>query len=260
MIDSIFRIILFLSILLCTSCAIDFKKENPKIRLVDINGNSRKIVTRIPDLNLKALANQGKLYSATKDMMNVNNSHDNKDKLKSFKANKIFKKNKPVIKAENSKIKADTAKNSNKAKNNFASFSASTIENSLAKNNVNNKESIKEVEYDLSNNKLVTNKDTKSSKKQKLSSQKNSSKALISQYKPKKNVYVQVGSFSKKDNANKFLKYMSKFNKGEIQSVKTISGIIFRVVLGPFSNIDSANKTVKMVKNSGHDALILVNK
>ncbi len=53
---------------------------------------------------------------------------------------------------------------------------------------------------------------------------------------------------------------MSKFNKGEIQSVKTISGNIFRVVLGPFSNIDSANKTVKMVKNSGHDALILVNK
>ena len=53
---------------------------------------------------------------------------------------------------------------------------------------------------------------------------------------------------------------MSKFNKGEIQSVKTISGSIFRVVLGPFNNIDSANKTVKMVKNSGHDALILINK
>ena len=68
--------------------------------------------------------------------------------------------------------------------------------------------------------------------------------------------------------ASKYLKvsdrtvfrYMNKFNKGEIQKIKTISGQVYRVVLGPFSSIDSANKTVKMVKSSGHDALILINK
>ncbi len=55
-----------LIILLClilTSCSQPFwqKDVQPKIRIVDLQGKSRPIVTRTPDLNAQALASQGKV-------------------------------------------------------------------------------------------------------------------------------------------------------------------------------------------------------
>jgi hypothetical protein len=55
-----------LIILLClilTSCSQPFwqKDGQPKIRIVDLQGKSRPIVTRTPDLNAQALASQGKI-------------------------------------------------------------------------------------------------------------------------------------------------------------------------------------------------------
>jgi len=262
MIRLFFHIFFIIQLATLSSCAL--KDSNPKIRLVDVNGKSRKIITRIPDLNLKALAQQGHLYSATKDMVEINNAHQ-ENNVSNFKNTNPRKAD--IIKSSIDNKVSNNNKNQNyinKNNRNFAKFSSSTIEDSLAKNiqKSNNKQPVKEIEFDLSSqarkaidpyraNKKVKNYNSKIKAKSKPAT-------LNSRY--NKEVYVQVGSFSKENNAAKFLRYMNKFNKGEIQKIKTISGQVYRVVLGPFSSIDSANKTVKMVKSSGHDALILINK
>ncbi len=256
----IFHIFCIIQLLILSSCI--FKDSKPQIRLVDVNGKSRKIITRIPDLNLKALAQQGHLYSATKDMVEINNAHQ-ENNMSNFK-NSHFKKAKTSSSSVNKKPLNNNKNYINKNNRNFAKFSSSTIEDSLAKNiqKSNIKQPVKEIEFDLSSQAKRNNDSNRINKKVKNYNSKKIAKpksaTLNSRY--NKEVYVQVGSFSKENNAAKFLRYMNKFNKGEIQKIKTISGQVYRVVLGPFSSIDSANQTVKMVKSSGHDALILINK
>ena len=49
---------------------------------------------------------------------------------------------------------------------------------------------------------------------------------------------------------------MKKFNKGEIQQVKTKTGIVHRVLLGPMDNPKRANDIMIQIKNAGHDAIL----
>lgn len=250
------------------SCGYLKKNNDVEIRLVDVNGKSRQLTTRIPDLNLKALAQQGKLYSATQDMVAINNSH------KKFKANNSNLIRDESYNQSNSYNQNNDLKTTQQDKNNddFGSFSSQTISQTFNSNQkLDPKKSVKqnntkEVEYDLSSTKADQKKQAKKPTKKTTRSvfgkntKKTANKSTKSATNAKnKGIFIQVGSFSKRSNAEKFLKYMNKFNPGEIQTVKTRSGKVHRVVLGPMPSIGKANNTIGDIKRSGHDAILLVN-
>ena len=214
------NLIVFLCLIL-TSCSQPFwqKDGQPKIRIVDLHGKSRPIVTRTPELNSQALTSQGKITPFE---------------------NRSLRQGE--IKPEQPPIKNYQDQNIDNAKATSTFPSGQPTEEILG---ATKKEPVQAVEFDLSESiekKKYAQKagEAGSSKKEVSSGQK---------------FFVQVGSFSNLSSADSTLKKMKKFYSGKIETVEG-EKTIYRVLLGPFSNKNKAKEMAKKITDSGRDAIL----
>lgn len=71
--------------------------------------------------------------------------------------------------------------------------------------------------------------------------------------------FVQLGAFSNHENAKQLIeKLVEKKYRPESEIIKTLEGEKLRVRLGPFQNINEANKIAKVVKNDFDNIEIII--
>lgn len=239
----------FLSIFLA-SCSIK-KEQQTKIRIVGLNGETNKVVTRIPEMNVQALASQGKLQQ----------NQDN------------FKSSDPVQVNLSPQQKQNFAQNGE----DFGAFSSKTIQKTFQPNtqSAQQQETLPEkkateipavetagtvkveervVEYDLAESANVGGEKNNISPKSKKILEKPA--ALKSK---QKGIFVQIGSFSVLKNAENSLSSMKKFSKGIVE-VSEGESKVYRVLLGPFPNKKKANEILHKIVKSGREAIIVRNR
>lgn len=209
------------------SCASKDDQQN-KIRIVDLQGKSHPVITRIPELNAQALAAQGKMVGDP--FANKNSAPTQKD----------LTKNTPDYGAIQPESLQKTPPRPAVAENVVAA----------------NKDQA--VEYDLSDPAETKKIPAQTPvKKVAISKSKKSTKAVAAAKSGR--FSVQVGSFSSQESANQTLVAMQKFHAGKIETVEG-EKTIYRVLLGPFSTRKQANELVKKITDSGHEAILVRNK
>ncbi|OAN44083.1 hypothetical protein A6A04_09055 [Paramagnetospirillum marisnigri] len=73
------------------------------------------------------------------------------------------------------------------------------------------------------------------------------------------NIYVQAGSFSRHDNANRLAARLSRVGKAQITQASVQGKPVFRVRLGPMANVEDADRTLEAVVAAGsQDARVVV--
>ncbi len=244
-----YNILLFFCLTLVVSCDLFKKSDDVEIRLVNLEGKSRKMQTRVPDLNLKALADQANLKNNSNNFLVANNQQANEPKNESLPQ--------PNLVRDNSYNNIDSQQNQQQNQQDFGQFSSKTVQYSFGQEE-KFEEIPSQVSYDLSkdeNNKEINEVTPTATKNPNLT--KSNPSSTLSKNPDKKEIYVQVGAFSNENNAKNFLKFMKKFSSGQIEKNKTSNGFIHRVLLGPMENVDKANNTIKDIKNSGHDAILI---
>jgi len=255
LIKQIFIILLAINTFACVP-----KDDGPvKIRVVSLQGKAKPVDVKTPDLNIKALREQGRARSPYIEIPQARSRGAN-NYQNSFYENKY---NNPAAKPDPSKeqevvyrneFDKKTASDSDGVKyildsNNYQSSNPIIIQNNSNKTTLETApDNSKTVEIDLS----TPTGGSKVTKKYKTKSVAKRRAQKVS----KKGYFVQVGAFKSKKNANRSLAYMKKFNKGFVKNSGAKSGIKYKVVLGPFSKRSSAQSLYKKVKDSGHDALI----
>jgi cell division septation protein DedD len=131
------------------------------------------------------------------------------------------------------------------------------VKNSSEQNSQNNKDSF---EIDLSQDEVNSDKNSKSEKEVKMILQSGASAKNIEINDDNlKGFFIQAGSFSELENAEKIMKKTTKFFKTTISESNINNKKIYRVLVGPFVNSKKANLTLKKIKKAGIDA-ILVNR
>lgn len=267
----IWRIIILLFLVVVSSaCSND---NRTKVKIVNLEGKSRSIATRTPDLNLQALQQQGNNERSNIVIVNDKNSESY---FSRFTKKITPKKSAEVVAVSSDNIKDNTEKSSN----DFGNFSSNAINKSFAGQDNQLPKSVQpqpqedlqlaqEVNYDLStsipkeqdraDNVKEESKPTTSYVLDTKDLEKNKVNSPIKPKVTKKGKYfVQVGSFSRYENAKNSLKYMSKFHSGEINTIDRDEGKIHRVVLGPFVKRSDAGKVIKNIKSSGKQAILVI--
>ena len=238
------------------------KEDNTKIRIVDLNGNARKVTTRYPELNVAALNSQGKAYEKTSQGAFANS-------IKVSSSPTYIKKEEAVAEVKPEQVDGNnlTTQQQNFVENQTSDVPA-VVEgagNTVVENTDKNTEV---VEYDLTKTveaPVVVNQaaEKKLSKKEKSKKAEVKSKSVTKSPAKKASTkgkfFVQVGSFSNHENANSTLTKMQKFHSGKIETVAG-NKTIYRVWLGPFDNRDDANNMVKNIATSGHEAILVKGK
>jgi cell division protein FtsN len=217
--------VIFLSLMLA-SCA-SKNDQQSKIRIVDLQGKSHPVITRVPELNAQALVAQGKIVGDP--FANKNTAPTQKDLTQNtpdygaIQPESLQKTPRPIV-AENA-----VAANKDQA-----------------------------VEYDLSDPAETKKLSEKApAKKAVISKSKKPAKAAAVAKSGR--FSVQVGSFSNQESANQTLVVMQKFHAGKVETVEG-EKTIYRVLLGPFSARKQANELVKKITDSGHEAILVRNK
>lgn len=220
-------LLIFLS-LIFTSCSWQNwqKDTQPKIRIVDLQGKSRPIVTRVPELNNKALADQGKM------MPNMALANAQKQQI-------------------SPKYQQPTIKNYQDANIANAQATKAYPTNQPVKEilGVREVESAPVIEYNLADSKKE-----KKRKKKYVHKKSKQDDGEISKTRGKK-FFVQVGAFSNKNSAESLLRKMKKFHSGKIKTVKS-KRTIHRVLIGPFSSKRKAQAILRKINKSGQDAIL----
>ncbi len=238
-----FKHLIIIFFTLIFSCAKDDKQA--KIRLVDLQGRPKSVITHVPELNsnLMAVQDRNKMIGQVAPVSN----------------------NAPMISQKDIAAQYDVAPN-----NNFGNIVAKEVQKTMQQGQAQTpavnaasttalaldevkRENEEVVEYDLSEGE----KPAKKADIAKVKKVKQDKKIVVS--KAGKGLFVQVGSFSSITNAKNTLEKMQKFHKGKIEEVAD-EQTIYRVLLGPFANKNQARNMVKSIKNSGHDAIIVRNK
>jgi cell division protein FtsN len=256
------NLIIFLAILIVSSCS---KGSGKKIRIVDLQGKSHAVKTKVPELNAQILESQGRLVQ--QENIFANNSENQVVALNEITQNAVVENNvkttennaqdiniqnsaesnqKIVTENQNKYPTADYKAAEIELANQKAKSEDSTLSNKIkvsAGNVFDNKET--EVEYDLSKVK----KEKKLEKKDKKIT--DSSNNILS------GIYVQTGAFSNIENAQKDESFVKKYAKSQIEESSSNDKKIFRVFLGPFSNKTEANKIINKLKADNHDAVIV---
>ncbi|MES2961631.1 MAG: SPOR domain-containing protein [Pseudomonadota bacterium] len=232
--------VVFLGLIIASCSA----KNDPqtKIRIVDLQGKSHPVATRIPDLNTQVLASQGRLQE--EQTVIKNSTTDPKSQLPNPSDNSAFSsQNLSSPQSNPSQVPVAT----NQAPTQTAQSSNVMIGGGSAQKE-------QTVEYDLSK----PDEAEVAPKKVKF---KVGQKAAVSESVAgkTKGFFAQVGSFSTMNSANQTLASMKKFHKGQIEIVDG-DKTIYRVLLGPFPNRVKANAMVKKIKTSGHEAILVRNK
>ena len=241
------NLVIFLGLIIASCSA----KNDPqtKIRIVDLQGKSHPVATRIPDLNTQVLASQGRLQE--EQTVIKNSTTDPNSQLPNPSDNSAFSSQNltapqsnpsqaPIIPVVNNQVPTNPSQ---------------TVQSPNVMISGGSAQKEQTIEYDLSK---PDEAEMAPSKKVKF---KVGQKAVVSESAAgkTKGFFAQVGSFSTMNSADKTLAAMKKFHKGQIEIVDG-DKTIYRVLLGPFPNRTKANEVVKKIKTSGHEAILVRNK
>lgn len=243
-----FAAILLLTLLLSASCI--SQNQKPKIRIVDLQGNVRPVVTRVPELNAQyvnsktsspTIVDQGSIKSEpSKNTGTVPTRHSNT--IATFK---------PVHqpKAQDG-LKESYADITEKTFNTSQTTPETIAETGLAPDQGN------VTQYDLddpSEKEVKIVEAVKKTAKQKIAKTKKSNNTSV---KKQKGFYAQVGSFSSNDSAKKKLDDMQQFHGGMIETVRG-KKTLYRVLLGPIKDRKAATSLVRKINDAGHEAILV---
>lgn len=240
----------------------------PQVRIVDLQGNSRDLKTRVPELNARILESQGRAPQQNsvpqfqqapqfqqKDLAASQNPapQQNSDFGQSTaQAIKDTLQAEPVQKSANSNLLNSDQNSGEQKPNSMTSVGA-----------VADKD--QEIEYDLSDS--GQQKQTKVVRKMRLKvaeqapvAVKNDDEEVGVSKSKQKGIFVQTGSFSNEESAKQVLSKTQKFYKGRIEVADSGDKTIYRVLLGPFANTQKAKEMVGKIKNSGREAIVVKNR
>ena len=239
--------------------------EGSSFRIVGLNGESRQLKTRVPELNARILESQGRPVP--------------QQELAAAQAPKqvpqIQQQNQQFVASPNANFGSNSAalNDTMQAAQEKPTYNVAAINETEKKpetSTVGIAEKETEIQYDLSESEKP---EKKSGKKMKLKSGKaaeiksesktekvENDEEEVSLTDKKKGIFVQTGSFADKNNAKQDFAAMQKFHKGKIEEGNFGDKKIYRVLLGPFSNAKKAKDTVAKIKASGHDAIVVKNK
>ena len=237
--NNIFIKFLVIVLGLTTVACLPKQEQEPRIRIVDLQGKSRSVVTRAPILNDKALmmqreaANQGQ-YAPQESQNNASYSNQGQSG-----GNLNY-----------GQVSSDIMQNTLQPTQNAPQGQNPIV---ALKNDSKRPEIHSSIEYDLSDAPEVEQAPVKQKAKPVT---KRVKKKFIVSTQQKNNLFVQVGSFSSSSNANKTLAKMQKFHKGIIEKVEE-NRVFYRVILGPFTSKRKATLLMTQIKESGHDAVLM---
>lgn len=250
------RISIIILGLFFVSCA--SRNDQPKIRIVDLQGKPKPVVTKIPELNASAIASQN-LARDQRNFSQPNSSQTN-----------LSQENQASVTPQSQKQNLANA-------NDFGSVSSQAIQQTLQSEQKDKKSEDgnpivnggtpeneeRPIEYDLSEEAGSGKKSEKVEKPAVKKSVKNSHKKSSGKTKYEasgtKKFFVQVGSFANRGNAESALGRMKKFHPGKIETLEG-EKIVYRVLLGPFPNKTKANILVAKIKKSGNEAILVRSK
>lgn len=218
--------------------------KEPRIRIVDLQGKSRSVVTRAPILNNQALmmqraaANQG--YAPQDGQGNAIDPNQGQP---------IENLNYGQASSEIIQQTLQPTQNAPQGANPIVA-----IDNNAKRPEIDNS-----IEYDLSDAPEVEKPAAKPVANKARTTAKQPKKKFIISNNKRKGLFVQVGSFASASNAKKTLETMQKFHPGRIEKVAG-KPVLYRVLLGPFTSKTKANMLVTKIENSGHDAVLMRNR
>ncbi len=242
--------IIFLALFLASCSSKD--DQQTKIRIVDLQGKSRPVITRMPELNAQALVAQGQGRGLEERRLDSPNSQSQQTNLQSQQnlAQATFPPLAPTAPA------GVTSRDIQ-----FAESTSSLPTNNQATDEVV-KAKEKVVQYDLAKE-YEDAKPVQALKEEvpveKKSLAKKGKFIIVKNSQSQSGIFVQVGSFGNAGNAKIALEEMEKFHKGSVVKVDG-EKVIYRALLGPFATKAKAKMMVTKIKNSGHDAIIVRNR
>ncbi len=229
--------LLLLSVLFALSSCAASKQDGPsEIRIVDLNGNPKPVKRFVPEGNAQILANNPNID------VNKNN-----------------------IAPTNSALTQNNLDTRNQMPANNSADLVPVQSTTLASKD-NQPEAT--VSYDMSNDPAAEVKpaETKTQTSTQASSGGKKFKLAIASTKVakgatinnKSGIFIQIGSFSIADNADKILAKSKKIFQGTIEEINSGDKKSYRVLLGPLANTKKANIILKQAKNAGYkDAFIV---
>lgn len=253
----IFAIFAAVTISSCTK-----NNDEPSFRIVGLNGESREVKTRVPELNARILESQGRPVPQAPAEMSPQQNQSAQQYAPATRevAAEGSSNLHETMQADQGKPFYNVPKNESPAS---PALAGNAKPDNVSVGAAEDKE--QEIQYDLSDSSSEKSAQ-KSSKKMKLKSGVASKKAASEEVKDvelqqtKKGIFVQTGSFSSKQNADSDLVAVKRFGKTTIEEVDVGDKKIYRVLVGPFPNSKKAKDVVRKIKSTGHDAIIVKNK
>lgn len=251
--------IIFLSVVL-VSCS--SKGDTKKIRIVDLQGKSHAVKTKVPELNAQILESQGKLQQEESMFGDASNGQQGGGNLVAQDlTNQGMPNQEPVQNkyptADYNAASLELAKQNSQQIAQAQSDAAMPTEIKPSKISAGtfSADKVVEVEYDLSDSK-------KSKKKFKMASapakhEVSADASAETSTGVLKGIFVQTGAFSTMNNAEKSSSAVQKFAKVQIEESANGDQKIYRVLLGPFANKAKANQVIAKIKKTGHEAIIV---
>lgn len=243
------NLVIFLALLMIVACS---KGSGKKIRIVDLQGKSHAVKTKVPELNAQILESQGKLQqqenvfadaSVNQGVVVVQDvpAKPAEAVVENLAVNEVQKYPTADYKAAEVELADQKAKSQNLPTQDNTAVKVSAGDN-------DNKQP--EVVYDLAKVKKVKR------ILKKIEDPVNNSVEASSL----SGIYVQTGAFSTMENATKDVESVTKFAKSQIEESASGERKIYRVLLGPFPNKTDAAKVIKKLKAANHDAVIVKKK
>jgi len=229
-------------------------QEKPKVRIVDLKGNPRPVLTKVPEFNARVLEGSDSLSNvvgnkASEEQQSTTILPENRNvnsQMQNANQQLADTTKAPVINSYNANNNSEPIKS--KEKTNMI-FAGREKEKSIAEFDLaNSKDELDEQDLrsknaSQPNNKKLDKKETNENNK----AVANSSKKY----------FVQTGSYIAKEVADQELKEMRKFARGKVEKVEMTDRITYRVLLGPYNNKAQARKMVNKIVNSGHEAILV---
>ncbi len=264
------------------SCALkpesNQQKQKPQIRIVDLDGNPKQVQNFVPEYNAKVLASQGVMIDdKTKDLTPIKTAKDDQKIASVSNSNSQNSALETPMNLANNSVTSSSTPAKTVAKP-VVDSSAAASEIAAIKDQNNNDQAKKddqaskedEVVYDLSDDKKTDKKEEKADKKSaenkkfkivtgkeatKKSEKSKTSKPLKSTH---KGLFIQIGSYSSSEMANKILSKNSALDYGQIQEATVGGKKFYRVMFGPVQNQEKAEELLKKASAKGHkDAFII---
>lgn len=259
------KVLLVFTSLLVASCS-KSNDNGSSFRIVGLNGESRQIQTRVPELNARIIESQSHQAGAQSAMPN---------QMPPQMTPQSSVQQPQMAEAQNSQgVAENVLKDAMQADQGKPTYNLANNEPVAAKKTEDNQgdamvsvgavgEKDQEIQYDLSEGENAAK---KSGKKMKLKSEKavvvkeGQAPEVAVVKAQKKGIFVQTGSFSTAENAKHEFAKMQKFHKGTIEEAEYGEKKIYRVLLGPLQNDKKAKALVQKIKASGHDAIVVKHK